>query len=136
MGRPRRQLQATAEETSTPPTELQDGQAIARVKSAEGKNLYTVELASQGDANADTLLVELPARFRSAIWIKRGGYVVIDRAAFDARHNKLGGEIVNIVRDEKQWRKESYWCVSHILYSLHHIDFGKAGRLCEESIVY
>ncbi|KAK4693234.1 putative RNA-binding protein EIF1AD, partial [Lecanoromycetidae sp. Uapishka_2] len=105
MGRPKRHLLATAEETSTPPVALADGQAIARVVKAEGNNLYSVELPSE----KELLLVELPSRFRSQIWIKRGGYVVVDMSAFDDRENKLGGEIVSVVRDEKRWRKQSYW---------------------------
>ena len=108
MGRPKRNLLATVDKTSTPPAELGDGQAIARVKKAEGKNLYSVELAS----GKESLLVELPSRFRSQIWIKNGGYVVVDTSAFEDRDNKLNGEIVNVVRDEKQWRKQAYWWVS------------------------
>ena len=110
MGRPRRSLQATVEETLTPPAELEEGHAIAQVKKAEGKNLYTVELPH----GKEPLLVELPARFRSTIWIKRGGFVVIDTSAFNDRENKLGGEIVNVVRDEKQWRKQAYWPVAFV----------------------
>ncbi|KAK5008096.1 hypothetical protein LTR28_004439, partial [Elasticomyces elasticus] len=55
------------------------------------------------------LLVELPARFRSTIWIKRNGFVVIDMGALADRQNKLDGEIINVVREEKEWRKMSYW---------------------------
>lgn len=105
MPRPRRTVLATAEDTLNPPLALGGGHAIARVKKAEGKNLYSVELPS---AKA-SLLVELPARFRSTIWIKNGGYVVVDTAAFGDRENKLDGEIINVVRDEKQWRKQAYW---------------------------
>ena len=54
-------------------------------------------------------MVELPARFRSTIWIKRRGYVLVDTAAFENRENKLGGEIVNVVREERKWRKMDYW---------------------------
>ena len=108
MGRPKRNLLVTAEETSTPLADLGHGQVIARVKKAEGNNLYSVELASGTKA----LLVELPSRFRSQIWIKNGGYVVVDTSAFEGRDNKLNGEIVNVVRDEKQWRKQAYWQVS------------------------
>ena len=107
MGRPKRNLLATAAETLSPPAILDQGHSIALVKKAEGNNLYSVELPSE----KEPLLVELPSRFRSQIWIKRGGYVVVDMTAFDDRENKLGGEVVNVVRDEKQWRKQAYWLV-------------------------
>ena len=105
MGRPKRNLLATAAETCSPPATLDKGHIIARVKKAEGKNLYSVESPSA----TESLLVELPSRFRSQIWIKRGGYVVVDTSAFKDRENKLNGEIVNVVRDEKDWRKKPYW---------------------------
>lgn len=105
MARPKRNLLATAQETLSPPASLDQDHAIARVRKAEGKNLYSVELPS----NTKPLLAELPSRFRSQIWIKRGGYVVIDTTAFADRDNKLDGEIVNVVRDEREWRKQSYW---------------------------
>lgn len=104
MPKPRRNLLATAEETSTPADSLLPTQSIARVTSNAGKNLYRVELPS-----AKPLLVELPARFRSAIWIKRGNYVVVDTATLADRDNKLDGQILNVVRNEKDWRKMPYW---------------------------
>ena len=110
MGRPKRKFIATAAETSSPPSSLDAGHLIAVVKKAEGNNLYSVEVPS----GKEPLLVELPPRFRSQIWIKRGGYVVVDKLALADRENKLGGEIVNVVRDEKQWRKQAYWLVIFI----------------------
>jgi probable RNA-binding protein EIF1AD len=104
MAPSRRKLHETVEATLTPPNTLAASQVIARVLKAEGNNLYSVELPS-----AARLLVELPARFRSTIWLKRGGFVVVDTQALAGRDNKLGGEITNVVRDERQWRKESYW---------------------------
>lgn len=104
MGRPKRNLLATAEETLTPPDALSEGQSIARVIKAAGNNLYNAELPS-----AKAIMVEMPARFRSTIWIKRGSYVVVDTKALAERENKLDGEIVNVVRDEREWRKQSYW---------------------------
>ena len=115
MGCPRRKLHATAEETSTPPAELLNGHAIAQVRKAEGKNLYTVDVP----AGKGPLLVELSARFRSTIWIKRRGFVVVDTSAFDDRDNKLSGEIVNVIRDEKQWRKQAYWPAAFAKKSTH-----------------
>lgn len=107
MAPPRRRILATAEETLTPPDKLPDNQQIARAIKATGNNIYLVELASKIQ-----ILVELPARFRSTIWIKRGSYVVIDTKEQDERDNKIGGEIVNIVRDEKAWRKALFWYYS------------------------
>ena len=108
MPRPKRLLYATALETSSPPDALLQTQSLARVVGAQGKNLYLVKLPSRPD---DTLLVELPARFRSTIWMKRGSYVLVDTAAAEDRDNKIDGEIINIVRDEKGWRKMAYWYV-------------------------
>ncbi|KAL5002138.1 hypothetical protein BDV10DRAFT_181823 [Aspergillus recurvatus] len=104
MPPPRRKVLATAEETMFPPDELAPGQEIARVIKATGNNIYSIQFPSK-----QTALVELPAKFRSTIWMKRGSFVVVDTNALDTRDNKLGGEIVNIVRDEKAWRKAHYW---------------------------
>ena len=104
MGPPKRKLLATAEDTLFPPATLSKQQQIARVVKATGNNLYSVELPSK-----QPLLVELPAKFRSTIWIKRGSYVLIDMDALEDRDNKLDGEIINVVRDEKAWRKATYW---------------------------
>ena len=71
---------------------------------AAGKNLYNVELPS-----SDKLLVELEAKFRSKIWLKRGGFVIVDINTLADRANKIDGEIVNVVRDEKRWSKAPYW---------------------------
>lgn len=104
MPRPKRDIQAVALETITPPQTLKATQQIARVKQAAGNNLYQLELP-----NTDTALAELPARFRSTIWIKRGSYVLLDTDTLASRDNKLDGEIVNVVREEKLWRKMPYW---------------------------
>jgi len=104
MGRPKRNVFAAAEETSTPPSALTATQSIARVIKAEGNSLYSCSLPDK-----KIVLVELLPRFRNTIWIKRGGYVLIDTKEAGARDNKLDGEIVNVVRDEHLWRKESYW---------------------------
>ena len=104
MPRPKRDIQAVAQETVTPPDNLPSSQTIARIKQAAGNNLYHLELPS-----TEVILAELPARFRSTIWIKRGSFVLVDTSALADRDNKLGGEIVNVVRDEKAWRKMSYW---------------------------
>lgn len=104
MGRPKRNVQAAAEETSNPPIALTATQSIARVIKATGNNLYSCSLPDNKE-----ILVELPSRFRNTIWIKRGGYVLVDTVDAQVRDNKIDGEIVNVVRDEREWRKEPYW---------------------------
>jgi probable RNA-binding protein EIF1AD len=106
MPRPKRNVLATIEDTVTPPDSLEPSHAIARVTKAEGKNLYNAELPG-----GKAILAELEAKFRSTVWIKRGSYVVVDMSAMAERDNKLDGEIVNVVRDEKAWRKMPYWYV-------------------------
>ena len=105
MGKPKRNLLATASATLTPPVALDKGSVIAKVVKGEGNNLWAVNIPGiEGQS-----LVELPARFRSTIWLKRGGFVVVDTTAFETRKNKLAGEIVNVVMDENRWRKQAYW---------------------------
>ncbi|KAF2180047.1 nucleic acid-binding protein [Zopfia rhizophila CBS 207.26] len=104
MPRPKRNLLATVEETLTPPNALTESQLIARVTKAAGNNLYNAELTS-----GKAVLVELEAKFRSTIWIKKGSYVLVDTNTLAERDNKIYGEVVNVVRDEKEWRKMNYW---------------------------
>ncbi|KAK4173258.1 hypothetical protein QBC36DRAFT_60240 [Triangularia setosa] len=106
MAKSKRNILAAAQETLTPPGELTESQSLARVLKVEGNNLYTCELP-----NTKTILVELESRFRNTIFIKRGGYVLVDLASADERPatSRVVGDIINIVRDEKQWRKQPYW---------------------------
>lgn len=107
MGRPKRNILAAATESTTPPDELTEHQFVARVGKPEGNNTYTCVLP-----NTKTTLVELAQRFRNTIWIKRGGYVVVDLTPSEEHsktNNKVAGEIINVVRDEKEWRKMPYW---------------------------
>lgn len=117
MGRSRRTLHAALEESATPPDALTTTQSLARVIQAEGNNLYSCQLpassAVAASAGADSkVLVELDARFRNTIFMRRGGYVLVDLESAGERKEagrRVMGEIVNVVRDEKAWRKQKYW---------------------------
>jgi probable RNA-binding protein EIF1AD len=104
MARPKRALHATIDSTVIPPDTLPPTHVLARITKAAGNNLYNAELP-----DGTPILAELEAKFRSTVWIKRGSYVVVDTSALADRENKLNGEIVNVVRDEKAWRKMAYW---------------------------
>jgi probable RNA-binding protein EIF1AD len=94
-------LQASNE----PPDELKPTQHIARISKLHGNSIYTVELPSKSE-----LLVELPMKFRNAVWVRRGGFVLIETEGHT--DGKVNGEIVDVVRDEKVWRKLDYWSVN------------------------
>jgi probable RNA-binding protein EIF1AD len=107
MGRPKRTVLADAAMASSPPLNLPENHAIARIVKADGNSLFKVALPGQN--TADQLLVELPGKLRNTFWLKRGGFVVVDTEAFAGRDNKLGGEIVTVILEEKEWRKMKYW---------------------------
>jgi probable RNA-binding protein EIF1AD len=106
MGKPKRAVLAAAQESMTPPDELTHTQFVARVVKAEGNSLYTCELP-----NGKPIIAELEPRFRNTIFIRRGGYVLVDLESAEERlkTSRVMGEIINIVRDEKEWRKQPYW---------------------------
>ncbi|KAK3307241.1 uncharacterized protein B0T15DRAFT_492727 [Chaetomium strumarium] len=106
MGKPRRAIQTAAQESLTPPDELTATQSVARVVKAEGSSLFTCELP-----NGKPVTVELDPKFRNTIFIIRGGYVLVDLASVEERpsNSRVAGAIINIVRDEKAWRKQLYW---------------------------
>jgi translation initiation factor IF-1 len=109
--------------SNDPPSELKPTQHITRISKLHGNSLYTVELPSKSE-----LLVELPMKFRNAVWVRRGGFVLIDTEGHT--NGKVNGEIMDVVRDEKVWRRLDYWYVN-----LHFcIDFRPTGfRRKEES---
>ncbi len=104
MGRTKRDIRAAAEATTTPPDQLTASQSLARVVKAEGNSLYSCLLPDNR-----TVLVELEARFRNTIWLKRGGFVLVDLIPAEDQKGKVEGGIVNVVREEREWRKQSYW---------------------------
>ncbi|KAG5992204.1 hypothetical protein E4U43_003823, partial [Claviceps pusilla] len=103
MGKPKRNVLAAAEQTLTPPPALSPNQFLVRVVKPQGNNLYTCELP-----NKKPLVLELAQRFRNTIWIKRGGFVLAERYVDGGDDSRADGEIVNVVREEKLWRKQSY----------------------------
>lgn len=88
----------------TPPGALEPNHSVVRVVKPEGNNLYTCALP-----NTKTIVLELAQRFRNTIWIKRGGFVLAERYDGPSPDSRAEGEIVNVVRDEKLWRKQAYW---------------------------
>ncbi|KAK4895403.1 hypothetical protein LTR27_006467 [Elasticomyces elasticus] len=122
MPKPKRNINAVAEATMTPPESLPEHHLIARLKQAAGKNLYYLDTAA-----GTTILAELNQVFRSTIWLRRGSYVVVNTNSLADRDNKLGGEIVNVVGDEKAWRKMVYWPKEFVKKSPYDADSDDEG---------
>ncbi|KAK4962980.1 hypothetical protein LTR10_000607 [Elasticomyces elasticus] len=122
MPKPKRNINAVAEATMTPPESLPEHHLIARLKQAAGKNLYYLDTAA-----GTTILAELNQVFRSTIWLRRGSYVVVNTNSLADRENKLGGEIVNVVGDEKAWRKMAYWPKEFVKKSSYDADSDDEG---------
>ncbi|KAK5702602.1 hypothetical protein LTR97_003547 [Elasticomyces elasticus] len=122
MPKPKRNINAVAEATMTPPDTLPEHHLIARLKQAAGKNLYYLDTVA-----GTTILAELNQVFRSTIWLRRGSYVVVNTNSLADRENKLGGEIVNVVGDEKAWRKMAYWPKEFVKKSSYDADSDDEG---------
>lgn len=70
----------------------------------------TMQIPPNQPASKDPVLVQLHPRFRSLIYLKRHSFVLVDTAALaPERRNKLAGEICNVVRGERVWRRCVWW---------------------------
>lgn len=105
---PRSKAQITKALASlTPPDALLPTQTIARIDKALGHSQYGCVLPSK-----DIVTADLDERFRQTVRVERGNYVLLEH--YDPKNVAEGGavgKIINVARDEKQWRKMPYWCV-------------------------
>jgi probable RNA-binding protein EIF1AD len=109
-GMRRHQQAALAEETITPPEQLASSQIIGRICSKEGNHIYKCEVPGN-EMKPKLVLVQMETRFRGIVLVTVGNFVLIDLFAEEdkSKNTKIQGSIINIVRDEKIWRKQNYW---------------------------
>jgi probable RNA-binding protein EIF1AD len=81
----------------------QHPQEIVKIISSRGNNLHEVETET-----GERYLVSMPTKFRRNVWVKRGGYVVVEPIV---EGNKVKAEIVQILlKDQiKYIREEGKW---------------------------
>lgn len=104
----------------TPPDRLEPNQLIACIVKARGNSLYEVRIAASQFKQLEKILhnkveseqdaivvVSMPPRFRNTIFVKRGGYILIE--LFGGKDAKVKGEICNIVVNKKGWQRFPYW---------------------------
>ncbi|KAF9179720.1 putative RNA-binding protein eif1ad [Haplosporangium sp. Z 767] len=85
--------------------ELEEGQRFARVLATRGKNIHEVQFS-----DGEELLVNLPPKFRSLVWVKRGSYVIIEPAEEQDR-TKVGGDIIAVLFPDhiKHYKQVGIW---------------------------
>ncbi|KAF9992228.1 hypothetical protein BGZ80_004139 [Entomortierella chlamydospora] len=85
--------------------ELEENQQFARVLGTRGKNVHEVQFK-----NGEEILVNLPPKFRSLVWVKRGSYVIIQPAEEEDK-TKVSGDIVAILFPDhiKQYKQQGIW---------------------------
>jgi len=86
------------------PDTLEANQIIARVDRALPRGQYNCLLP-----NKSIVVVDLDERFRQTIWVQRNNYVLLERYPPKEVEGEAVAKIINIVVDEKQWRKMPYW---------------------------
>ncbi|KAL3143578.1 hypothetical protein ABBQ38_002375 [Trebouxia sp. C0009 RCD-2024] len=86
----RRRKHLTQQEL-VPPT---DKQQIVRAKLSRGSNIFEAETADGRD-----LLCFLPAKFNKKLWIKRGGFIVVEEGDIDTE-DKVTATIVTVLYEQ------------------------------------
>ena len=112
MAPPRRVAQKAQLETLSPPAHLTNNQAIARVERSEGNYRFTCTLP-----NGRCVLVELDQKFRNLVWLRRGGFVLLElieeecdsATAKGKAKRRVQGYIENVVQDQSEWRSQAWW---------------------------
>lgn len=90
-------LQQALQEYPEKPTE---NQCICKANGSRGSNIIEVE-----KPDGEKTLCLLPAKFRRAIWIRRGSFVIVDTIHEDeANKNAITGQIVRVLlRDDVKY---------------------------------
>lgn len=103
-----RKAQRVLDEVGTPPDDLGD-QIIGSIVKPRGNSLYEVSVpeSHQSKAPEPVLLVSMPPKFRNTVFVKRGGFVVVE--LYDDIDSKVHGEISYIVTDKREWQRYPYW---------------------------
>lgn len=88
-----------------PPARLEKDQVVAKVVQLKGSALFMVV-----ENNGQELLVEMPPKYRNKIWVRRNGFVIVDKSEFLEKDNKIDGTILYVVQSPlKNWKKQIYW---------------------------
>ncbi|KAF8316852.1 nucleic acid-binding protein [Clavulina sp. PMI_390] len=84
-----------------------EGQILCIVRSPAGANSFE---CSDG-VSSESILAELPARFRKTLWIRRGSFVIVETLESNENSGKPRGEIVVVLQPNqiKELKKGGQW---------------------------
>lgn len=80
-----------------------ENQEIVKVISSRGNNLHEVETTI-----GENYLVSMPTKFRKNVWVKRGGFILVEPIA---EGDKVKAEMVRLLTNEhiKEFKKHGVW---------------------------
>ncbi|GIL77429.1 hypothetical protein Vretifemale_6881 [Volvox reticuliferus] len=92
MSRSRKHVTLGLDEDVQPPG---PGQSIVRALGSRGSNLIAVEFP-----DGRQTLVLMPAKFNKKLWVKRGGYLLVEDSPAAGEDTKVTGTILSVLYDD------------------------------------
>ena len=94
----------SSQEDSAPLLDDPSTDFYAKVIESRGKGQFLVSLSST-DSKSTTMLVYMPPKFRNALWIRRGSFVIVKKYEDDK------GELVHVLSTEqiKEIKRDGKW---------------------------
>lgn len=83
-----------------------DSEVVVKVTNTPGGNLVQV-----ADAQGQGFLCRIPAKFRGNVWVKKGGYLIVERGEEEPGQQ---GEAVD--KSEESTSKQQHGTLKHFLY--------------------
>ncbi|EFJ48885.1 hypothetical protein VOLCADRAFT_104609 [Volvox carteri f. nagariensis] len=93
MSRSRKHVTLGLDEEVQPPG---PGQSIVRALGSRGSNLIAVEFP-----DGRQTLVLMPAKFNKKLWVKRGGYLLVEDSPAAGGDSKVTGTILSVLYDDQ-----------------------------------
>ena len=94
----------SSQEDSAPLVDDPSTDFYAKVIESRGKGQFLVSLPST-ESKSTTMLVYMPPKFRNALWIRRGSFVIVKKYEEDK------GELVHVLSTEqiKEIKRDGKW---------------------------
>ena len=97
-----------ASQEDSAPALVPETDSYAKVVESRGKGQFLVTLPTSTDAHSESLLVYMPPKFRNALWIRRGSFLIIRR--YDSSASSQN-ELLHVLSPDqiKEIKKDGGW---------------------------